>query len=134
MAFIHKPTLTWPLSERQIRQRHPNTAFPTPFVAPDEYAPIFETPAPAYNAMTQAVRRILPIEVEGQWFQEWEVIEDANARRAASAAVSEQNIAAARAKRITDLRVQQQREIDAEDYTAAFKTQALIHTLEGEKT
>lgn len=74
-VYINTQTLAYPVSQAQIMQENPNTSFPTPFVAPEEYAPVLNTPQPTYDAMTQAVIEVQPTETEGQWYQMWTVVD-----------------------------------------------------------
>lgn len=74
-VYINTQTLAYPVYQSQIQQEYPDTSFPTPFVPPEEYAPVLETPAPPYNQITQAVQQLTPVETEGQWYQVWTVID-----------------------------------------------------------
>ena len=63
------------MSERDIREAHPNTSFADPFKAPDDYAWVFPAPAPTYDPITQVVREIAPHDtIKGHWEQQWEVV------------------------------------------------------------
>lgn len=74
MSYIHKPTGQYPLTERDIRAAFPNTSFPTPFKAPDDYAWVFPSPQPVYDPITQGVREIAPsLSTKGEYEQQWEV-------------------------------------------------------------
>lgn len=73
MAYIKISTGTYPLSERDIRAAHPNTSFPVPFQAPDDYAWVFPTPQPTYDAITQSVAEGAPTQQGGNWVQTWVV-------------------------------------------------------------
>ena len=66
----------WPISESEIRAAHPNTSFPSPFVAPDEYAPVFPSLRPEYNPVTQRAQEVAPaLAVNGSYGQQWGVVE-----------------------------------------------------------
>ena len=70
--YIHIPTLTQH-SEQDIRVANPNTSFPVPFIAPDDYAYIFPAPA-TYDPVTQTVAETAPeLTVLGHWEQRWTV-------------------------------------------------------------
>ena len=73
--YINTQTLAYPVTQQQIMQEYPNTSFPTPFVPPENYASVLETPQPEYNQITQAVQQTTPVETDGQWYQVWVVID-----------------------------------------------------------
>lgn len=75
MAYIRTADSTYPLSERDIREAFPNTSFADPFVPPDGYAWVFPSPRPAHNAISQFVREIAPAQTNGQWYEQYEVVE-----------------------------------------------------------
>ena len=73
--YIHKPTGRYPVSEHEIRSLHPNTRFPSPFIAPDEYAPVFPAPQPEHSRVTHACREVEPVLTsKGHYEQAWEVV------------------------------------------------------------
>lgn len=74
-VYINTQTLAYPVYQSQIQQEYPDTSFPTPFVPPEEYAPVLETPQPTYNQITQAVQQTTPVNTEGQWYQVWVVVD-----------------------------------------------------------
>lgn len=73
--FINTETLAYPVSQQQIQQELPNTSFPTPFVAPEPYAPVLLSPQPSYDPITQIVQETTPEETAGQWYQTWAVVD-----------------------------------------------------------
>lgn len=74
MAYINTQTMQYPVSEQDIRYQYPNTSFATPFVAPEEYAPVLNSPVPSYDSMTQGYREISPAKDSlGNWMQVFEV-------------------------------------------------------------
>lgn len=76
MKYINKLTNQYPVSEQEIRQANPNTSFSTPFIPPDEYAIVFSTPQPPFNAISQTVREVQPtLSTKGEYEQQWEVID-----------------------------------------------------------
>lgn len=81
-TYINTQTLAYPVTQQQIQQAYPDTSFPTPFVPPEGYAPVLETPQPSYNNITQAVQETTPVQNEGQWYQVWVVV-DLNAEQIA---------------------------------------------------
>lgn len=74
-TFINTQTLAYPVYQNQIEAEYPNTSFPTPFVAPEPYEPVLESPQPSYDQMTQAVQQATPEQTAGQWFQVWVVVD-----------------------------------------------------------
>ena len=74
-VYINTQTLQYPVSQSQIQQEYLNTSFPTPFVPPESYAPVLESPQPSYNQITQAVQQSTPELTQGQWYQVWAVID-----------------------------------------------------------
>ena len=76
MNYIHKPTGAYPVTERDICAANPNTSFPVPFVAPDDYAWVFPTPQPTYDPVTQYARETAPaVSAKGHYEQQWEIVE-----------------------------------------------------------
>lgn len=88
--WINTETLQWPLYERDIRALYPDTSFPTPFVAPEPYAVVFQSPRPEFNAITQFVREVAPQQVDGVWSQQWEVVDLDADQAAANQAAADQ--------------------------------------------
>lgn len=75
MSFINEITLAYPVTERQIKALYPNTAFPEPFVPPAPFAVVFESPVPAYDAMTHFVKEIAPAkDAQNRWVRRYEVV------------------------------------------------------------
>lgn len=74
MNYIEIATSKYPISEREIRSLFPNTSFPSPFKAPEGYALVFTTPAPTHNPLTESVREVAPVAVNGAYSQKWEII------------------------------------------------------------
>lgn len=72
MSYIDKETQEYPISESQIRERHPLVNFPTPFKPPKKYAPVFISPLPEFNSLTQKVVEGKPIfSDKGDYEQKW---------------------------------------------------------------
>ena len=74
-TFINTQTMAYPVYQNQIQAEYPNTSFPTPFVAPEPYAPVMESPQPSFNPITQAVVQGTPVQTDGQWYQVWSVVD-----------------------------------------------------------
>ena len=72
--FINTQTLAYPVTQEQIQAEYPNTSFPTPFVAPEPYETVFDSPQPSYDPATQYVQQIAPLLTDGQYYQAWEVL------------------------------------------------------------
>jgi hypothetical protein len=68
-----------PYTIGQLRRDNPQTSFPKDI--PDEMLasydvyPVKRTPAPAYNELTQLIRVLDPVEIDGVWTQQWEVMD-----------------------------------------------------------
>lgn len=76
MSYIHKVTGQYPITEREIRAANPNTSFPEPFVAPDQYDWVFPSPQPAHDPITQRVAEIAPeLTAIGKYEQRWQVLQ-----------------------------------------------------------
>lgn len=71
--YINTETGAYPVSQQQIQADYPNTSFPNPFVPPEPYVVVLLSPQPAYDPITQGVREIAPTEIDGQYFQTFEV-------------------------------------------------------------
>lgn len=75
MNYINKTSGEYPVSEAQIRLAYPNTSFPVPFQAPEEYSFVFQAPQPTFDALTQSVREGTPVLTDkGHYEQAWEVV------------------------------------------------------------
>lgn len=75
MAYINTQTNQYPVYESGIRAENPNTSFAVPFQAPEQYAPVLESPIPEYNRLTQTVREIAPTKDSlGNWMKTYEVV------------------------------------------------------------
>jgi len=75
MHYINLATLQYPVTEQDIRQAYPDTAFGVPFL-PDGYTLVSSAPQPAYDPITQSVREITPVVVAtGNYEQRFEVVE-----------------------------------------------------------
>jgi len=79
MAYINTKTNQYPVSEQDIRNEFPNTSFPTPFQAPEEYAPVMLSPTPEYNSVLQIVREGAPKKTTKNkvsfYMQTWEIVD-----------------------------------------------------------
>ena len=74
-TFINTQTMAYPVYQNQIQAEYPNTSFPTPFVAPEPYAPVMESPQPSFDPITQAVVQGTPVQTDGEWWQTWTVVD-----------------------------------------------------------
>lgn len=76
MAYINLETQAYPVREQDIRNANPNTSFATPFTPPEGFAPVLESPIPAYDPITQGYREVTPTEdTLGNWMRTYEVYE-----------------------------------------------------------
>jgi hypothetical protein len=71
--YIDTYTLSYPLTETEIKTLNPNISFTKPFVAPAQYVVVKPTPQPSYDAETECIRESAPVMVDGEWYQVWEV-------------------------------------------------------------
>lgn len=74
MAYIHVPTLRYPLKERHIRAENPNTSFPRTFSPLEGYELVQPVPQPEHNVLTHKVEEDNPALIEGLWTQQWIVV------------------------------------------------------------
>lgn len=72
--FIDTTTKEWGLSQADIMQRHPLTVFPDPFVALEQYAQVEDQPQPAFDVASHKAVEVKPLETEGGYLQQWEVV------------------------------------------------------------
>lgn len=73
--YIDLETLVYPLSAEQVMHATPNTIFPTPFVAPERYALVSASDIPAHDPATHKAVELAPVEVDGAWSQQWDIVE-----------------------------------------------------------
>ena len=63
----------------QLRRDNPNVSFPKDIpaevLATFDVYPVKRTPALAYNKLTQLIRVIDPMQVDGEWVQQWETLD-----------------------------------------------------------
>lgn len=106
MSYINTETMQYPVSEQDIRNEYPNTSFPVPFVAPEQFAPVLNSPTPTYDPITQGYREVTPTEdTLGNWMRTYEVF-DLDPEQAA------QNLAAKNEHIKTDIVNATQRRLD----------------------
>lgn len=108
--YIHAPTNTCPYSVSQLKQDNPQTSFPKDMtddvLASWGVFPVQSTQHPEYDPTAQRVVELPPIEVEGQWMQQWEVLplpaEEVAANQAAAAQALQTAIINATQQRLDD--------------------------------
>lgn len=72
--YIDTATNRYPVSESQIRAEYQNTSFPFPFVPPEKFANVFDTPVPEHNPLTHYYIESTPVLTEkGIWEKRWEI-------------------------------------------------------------
>ncbi len=63
----------------QLRRDNPQTSFPkdvpNEILTSYDVYPVKRKPAPPYNELTQTIRIIDPVEIDGEWTQKWEIID-----------------------------------------------------------
>lgn len=95
----------FPLYERQIIARFPETSFPIPFEAPDGYEEVLPIEQPPIDYWQNAISRTA-ILVDGVWVQQWD-IEDA----------SSEEVSARTEARAAEVRSKRNAELAASDWT-----------------
>lgn len=74
MTYLHTPTGRYPCSEAEIRRAHQDMSFPLPFVPPDGYEVVFQTPVPDHDRLTQCATETAPERTaKGVLEQRWAV-------------------------------------------------------------
>lgn len=62
----------------QLRRDNPQTSFPKDIPAGTLAAygvyPVKRVPAPSHNALIQLIRVVDPVQIDGEWTQQWEVV------------------------------------------------------------
>lgn len=75
MRYIHEPTGGYPLSEEAIKQyirkETPNVSFARPFVPPEGFARVIETPVPEHDPIYLRAKELPPEKIDGVWTQRW---------------------------------------------------------------
>ena len=98
--YIHIDTKEYPLSELDIRERHPNTMFGMPFIPTEHYAPVEPSDTPTYEPETHKPKEMEPVNIDGVWRQQWSIVplsaEELQAAAAAKAKVEREALEAAR--------------------------------------
>jgi hypothetical protein len=64
--------IKYPVYEGDIRSLFPNTSFTIPFVPPEGYAEVVNTPQPEIGVFEKVVE-LSPIFADGSWIRQWEV-------------------------------------------------------------
>ena len=100
MAYINTATNQYPLSERQIREALPQVTFTTPFTAPLPYVIVFPSPAPGFDSDNEYIEEGFPVDIDGQFYQTWEVKSKWASQEEADAANAERLAVAKAAKNL----------------------------------
>ena len=100
MAYINTATNQYPLSERQIREALPQVSFTTPFTAPMPYVIVFPSPAPGFDSDNEYIEEGFPVDIDGQFYQTWEVKSKWASQEEADAANAERLAVAKAAKNL----------------------------------
>lgn len=74
MNYIHVETGEYPLTADMLRSRFANVIFPIPFEAPDGYVPVAFGEVPAFDSATHKAVELAPVQVDGAWLQQWEIV------------------------------------------------------------
>ena len=117
MKYINTQTLQVK-TESEIRSINPNTSFPVPFVAPQEYAYIFPSPQPNHNSLTEYVQESIPVLTNlGHYEQQWIVLE-------LPVEQQEQNLQNLRLTRINAIKTER----DRRKFNGVFTNNKWIHS------
>ena len=100
MAYINTATNQYPLSERQIREALPQVSFTNPFTAPAPYVIVFPSPSPGYDSDNEYIEEGFPENIDGQFYQTWEVKSKWSSQEEADAANAERLAVAKTAKNL----------------------------------
>lgn len=92
---------SYPVSESDIKRLFPNTSFTDPFVPPTAYVQIRPTAAPSVR-WDQNVAEADPVLRDGQWQQQWLVVEASEAEREQRIATQALMMRSERNKRLAD--------------------------------
>lgn len=98
MNYIDTRSGDYPLSERDIRARHPEVSFPVLFEPPAGYAPVEPAEAPPHDALTHRAVEEPPQYEGGRWRQRWRIepLAPAEAQAAFGALVQQYQMAVQR--------------------------------------
>jgi hypothetical protein len=72
--FIKLSDSSYPWYIHTIKAANPEISFPEPFELPADYAPVFHSPLPVYDEATQRLEEGQPALVNGNWMQQWNVV------------------------------------------------------------
>jgi hypothetical protein len=72
--YIHIDTKEYPLTEVDIRERHPNTMFGKPFIPTEHYEPVEPSDTPTYEPETHKPKEMEPVNIDGVWRQQWSIV------------------------------------------------------------
>ena len=71
--YINTETSTYPVSEQQIKDLTPQMSYPSPFIAPHPFVWVFPSPSPGYDSENEYIEEGFPENIDGQYYQAWEV-------------------------------------------------------------
>ena len=106
--YIHPVTNTYPYSTHQLKRDNPQTSFPKNMTATVLTSwgvyPVQSTQQPEYDPTTQYIAEVPPVQIEGQWAQQWEVYtlpaEEVTANRYTAAQALQQSVINATQQRL----------------------------------
>lgn len=85
--------IDYPVYQGDIQNAYPDTSFPSPFVPPKGYVPVYETQQPSYDWITQGYREVTPTEDSlGNWMRTYEVYDLEPEQAAANLAAKNEQI------------------------------------------
>lgn len=72
--ILNPETMQWPLYQGDLTVLFPNTSFPSPLVdLPTPYVWVQSAEQPSYDPITHGIKEITPTDVNGVWYQTWEI-------------------------------------------------------------
>ncbi len=89
MNYINTDTLQV-VDHQTLLATYPDTSFPPldgGFVPPAPFAVVHPSPQPAFDSYTQHVVPAAPVQVDGQWFEGWDVVDIADTPEGMQAAL-----------------------------------------------
>lgn len=72
--LINIETMQFPIYESELRAQNPGISYPSPLTNPPEpYAWVLVKQPPSFDLMTQELKEVAPKNVDGIWYQDWEI-------------------------------------------------------------
>lgn len=72
--LVNTETMQFPIYESDLRHQNPGISYPSPLITPpDPYAWVLMSELPSFDMMTQELKEVAPKNVDGIWYQDWEI-------------------------------------------------------------